>query len=135
MAKKDYKDMSEEERLFYRFKEADFDDDDRLDGLELYHQIFKFRYNNFKDTQRRFQQMSDQHAQRKAEGTAKGDNSLENQLENNAKRLNDMRADLTEETIVKHADQSMEHLDADKDGIITWPEYRAVVGKYLDNKS
>jgi len=131
ISKKDFKDMNEEERLFYRFKEADLDDNDQLDGLELYHQIFKFRHKNFKETQRRFRTLENDMDRKIAEGVNKHQMSKE-QKERNTERLNQMREDMSEEIISKHADGSLQHLDKDLDGIITWVEYRKVVGAYLD---
>merc|ERR1711879_396637 len=40
-AQKDPKDMDEQELRFYMFKQHDFDNDDRLDGLELLKNVMK----------------------------------------------------------------------------------------------
>ena len=40
-AKKDPKDMDEQELRFYMFKQHDFDNDDRLDGIELLKNVMK----------------------------------------------------------------------------------------------
>merc|ERR1712066_881603 len=40
-AKKDPKDMDEQELRFYMFKQHDFDNDDKLDGLELLKNVMK----------------------------------------------------------------------------------------------
>ena len=40
----DYGDLTEEQKLFYRFKQTDLDNDDRLDGLELHRAVFAWRY-------------------------------------------------------------------------------------------
>ena len=76
--------------------------------------------------------------------------SLKNQEDGKAKRgagdrdekedkrredtLKRMAKELEEEKITEYSDQSLKHLDADQDGLITWAEYLKVVGRHLDSK-
>lgn len=135
ISKKDYKDMDEYEKLFYRFKQADQDDDDILDGLELYNQIYKFRKENYENTKRRYEQLRTKSLKNQEDGKAK---RSEDRDEKEDKRREDtlkrMAKELEEEKITEYSDQSLKHLDGDHDGLITWAEYLKVVGRHLDSK-
>ena len=134
LSDKDYEKLSEEEKLFYRFKEADLDGNDFIDGLEIYLQLYKDRHDHFQSTVRKLTILEAEMEKRKDLGENK--HVINSQLRlKNQKELQKMKDELDENVILKLSDKSLSKLDPDDDGLVSWAEYLNVVGKHIVEKN
>merc|ERR1712014_448835 len=110
-AKKDPKDMDEQELRFYMFKQHDFDNDDRLDGIELLKNVMK-HYDEKLEKYRR-----------KRDEAAGDDEKIAKYEEKNKETQERMQ----EENVMKNVDEYMQRFDLNNDGYIDYAEYTSVM--------
>lgn len=128
ISKKKFSEMNEQEKVFYRFKQADYDDDDLLDGLEIFQQISKMRWEHYEETAKRLNKLVYKMEQTGPDGKATNRKQIDQeQLEKNRKTLERMREDLEEDKVAKFSDQSMKALDKNDDGYVNFAEYQSVI--------
>merc|ERR1712178_472962 len=103
-AKKDPKDMDEQELRFYMFKQHDFDNDDKLDGVELTKNVMKH-----------YDEKIQKYKQKRDEANAEGDTERVQKKEEKIKETQDR---MSEENIMKNVDEYLVRFDKNRDGYI-----------------
>ena len=112
-AKKDPKDMDEQELRFYMFKQHDFDNDDRLDGIEL-----------LKNVMKHYDEKIEKYKKKRDEGLAEGDQERADKKE---AKITETQERMSEENVMKNVDEYMVRFDTNNDGFIDYAEYTSVM--------
>ena len=112
-AKKDPKDMDEQELRFYMFKQHDFDNDDRLDGIELLKNVMK----HYDEKLEKYKRKRDE---------AVGDNDDE-KVAKKEEKIKETQERMEEENVMKNVDEYMQRFDLNNDGYIDYAEYTSVM--------
>merc|ERR1712178_158428 len=110
-AKKDPKDMDEQELRFYMFKQHDFDNDDRLDGIELLKNVMK----HYDEKLEKYKRKRDE---------AAGD---EERIAKKEEKIKETQERMQEENVMKNVDEYMQRFDLNNDGYIDYAEYTSVM--------
>ena len=125
-SKKDYDKMSIEEKMFYRFKEVDLDDDDKLDGIELYNQAYKTKFQNYEDYLKKYQNLMDHRKKLYQLGELKFEDTKkmsDEKMADTMKSITKMKEALEEPSLINYVDHVLSSFDKDLNGFITWNEY------------
>merc|ERR1712066_913416 len=112
-AKKDPKDMDEQELRFYMFKQHDFDNDDKLDGLELLKNVMKHYDENLDKYKRKVAEARDENDQ--------------DRVEKKQAKIDEMLERMEETNVVKNIEEYLRRFDKNGDGYIDYAEYYAVM--------
>ena len=117
LSKLDYSKMTLDQQMFYRFKETDIDDDDKIDGVELYTSVYKMKLGMLENSQN--------HLLKAKEDYEDGDEdeSKSKRVEMWEKNVEKSRENTEEPEIIRHIDMVFDSLDVDNDGFITFDEY------------